>query len=249
MDLVDGRSASGAGVRAHSLDGHAEVDGVLDLGDLARALHARDAQLEPTVEAVLALAVATIAPAAHAGVVVLRGGRLEVVATSGRPPHELDLLQQRVGRGPCLHAAREQQVVEIADTATEQRWPEFARHARGFEVASVLCVPLWVDRHRLGALTLYSDRPGAFDERDRALTDHFAAFAALALAAAERGAQLRQAAASRDVIGQAKGILMERHRITAEAAWEQLSRASQDSNRKLIEVANDLVETGVLPGR
>lgn len=111
----------------------------------------------------------------------------------------------------------------------------------------MLCVPLWIDERGLGALSLYADQAAAFSESHERVTILLATFAALALAEAQRADQMHDALGSRDVIGQAKGILMERHGVTADAAFSVLSRVSQAENIKLAEVARRFVETGDLP--
>jgi GAF domain-containing protein len=112
----------------------------------------------------------------------------------------------------------------------------------------MLCVPLWIDERGLGALSLYADQTAAFSEPHERVTVLLATFAALALAEAQRADQMHDALSNRDVIGQAKGVLMERHGVTAEAAFGVLSRVSQAENLKLTEIARRFVETGTLPG-
>jgi ANTAR domain len=112
----------------------------------------------------------------------------------------------------------------------------------------MLCVPLWVDERGLGALSLYADQPAAFGDPHERVTILLATFAALALAEAQRADQMHDALGNRDVIGQAKGILMERHGVGADAAFSVLSRVSQSENMKLAEIARPFVETGKLPG-
>jgi AmiR/NasT family two-component response regulator len=103
-----------------------------------------------------------------------------------------------------------------------------------------------VDDRRLGSVSLYAADQAAFALADEYVARLFATQAALALAEARRTGQMRQALANRDVIGQAKGILMERHRITADEAFKMLSAQSQRANRKLADVARRLAETGTL---
>jgi AmiR/NasT family two-component response regulator len=103
-----------------------------------------------------------------------------------------------------------------------------------------------VDDQRLGSVSLYATDPRAFSLADDNVARLFASQAALALAEAHRADQLRQALSSRDIIGQAKGILMERHRVTADEAFRLLSMSSQRVNRKLADVARILTETGTL---
>lgn len=107
------------------------------------------------------------------------------------------------------------------------------------------CVPLWIDERGLGALSLYADQAAAFSESHERVTILLATFAALALAEAQRADQMHHALGSRDVIGQAKGILMERHGVTADAAFSVLSRVSQAENIKLAEVARPFVEPAI----
>lgn len=215
---------------------------------LARGLHVKDAQLQPTLDAIAHSAVNTLPSARHGGLILLERGKLVPQATTGQPPHLLDLLQQRLGDGPCADTAARQSMNKIDDTGAEIRWPAFNAEASRLGVRSLLCLPVWVHDHRLGALTLYGDQPAAFDEAAVAVARLFATLAALALADALRTEQLKQALANRDLIGQAKGILMERHLLTSDAAFERLARSSQSTNRKLTVIAECLVETGELPG-
>ena len=214
---------------------------------LARALHVKNAELEPTLEAIASTAVTMLSPARYAALTVLSRGELIPRASTGEPPLLLDRLQQKLGDGPCIHAAKYQSVFRIEDTGQDERWPEFCAEAARLEVRSMLCVPLWIDERGLGALSLFADQPAAFSDPHERVAVLLAAFAALALAEAQRAGQMHDALGNRDIIGQAKGVLMERHRITADAAFGALSRVSQAENRKLAEVARRLVETGELP--
>ena len=215
---------------------------------LARALHVKNAELEPTLEAIASTAVTMLSPARYAALTVLSRGELIPRASTGEPPLLLDRLQQKLGDGPCIHAAKHQSVFRIEATGEDDRWPEFCAEAARLEVRSMLCVPLWIDERGLGALSLYADRPAAFSDPHERVAVLLATFAALALAEAQRADQMHDALGNRDVIGQAKGILMERHRVTADAAFGVLSRVSQAENLKLAEIARRLVETGELPG-
>ena len=215
---------------------------------LARALHVKNAELQPTLDAIASTAVTMLSPARHAALTVLSRGELIPRASTGEPPLLLDRLQQRLGDGPCIHAAKHQAVFGIEDTHEDLRWPEFCCQAARLNVRSMLCVPLWIDERSLGALSLYADQATAFNDLHERVTVLLATFAALALADAQRADQMRDALANRDVIGQAKGILIERHRVTADAAFGVLSRVSQAENMKLAEIARRFVETGQLPG-
>ena len=173
-------------------------------------------------------------------------GKFVPQAVAGEPPLALDVVQQQTGLGPCIDASRDQVTIRVDDMTTETRWPEYVELALALKVASMLCVPLYVDDQQLGSVSLYATERAAFSLADEYLARLFASQAALALAEAHRTGQMRQALANRDVIGQAKGILMERHRITADEAFVMLSERSQQVNRKLKDVARRLAETGTL---
>jgi GAF domain-containing protein len=111
----------------------------------------------------------------------------------------------------------------------------------------MLCTPLSAGAVVYGSLSLVSRTAGAFNEDTASMADVFAAHAVIALAGARQRSQLRVAVASRDVIGQAKGVLMERYRLTPDAAFALLARVSQDTNTKLHDVAERLTQTGGLP--
>jgi GAF domain-containing protein len=214
------------------------------LEQLARGLHLKGAELQPTLDAIVGRAVEIVAVAEHAGLILVLGGELVPQSTLGDPPRELDELQRRTGSGPCIDAAVRQTVIAVEDTAADDRWPEFAAAATSLGVASVLCAPLWLNNRRIGTLSLFAPKPYAFGDTELHLTELFATHAALALAEAQGREQWNAALASRDVIGQAKGILIERYRLTPLEAFDRLSRASQAANVRLVEVAQHLVETG-----
>ena len=215
---------------------------------LARALHVKNAELQPTLEAIVSTATRMLSPAMHAGLTVFLRGEFAPLASTGEVPLLLDHLQQKLGDGPCVNAARHQSIFRIKDTGRDERWPQFSAEAMRLNVRSMLCVPLWIDERSLGALSLYAGQVAAFTDLHERVTTLLATFAALALAEAQRAGQLHDALDNRDVIGQAKGILMERHGISADAAFSVLARVSQAGNRKLAEIARHLVQTGKLPG-
>jgi GAF domain-containing protein len=213
---------------------------------LGRALHVPEAGLQATLDAIARTAVETIGPADYAGVNLYEHGEFVPQAVAGEPPLTLDVLQRDTGVGPCIDSSRDQITIRVGDMTTETRWPEYVKLALPLGVISMLCVPLYVDRQRLGSVSLYATERAAFSLADEYVARLFATQAALALAETHRAGQMRQALVNRDVIGQAKGILMERHRITADEAFAILSERSQQANRKLKDVAQRLTETGSL---
>ncbi|HWG15031.1 MAG TPA: GAF and ANTAR domain-containing protein [Streptosporangiaceae bacterium] len=180
------------------------------------------------------------------GVNLYERGRFEPQAVEGEPPLALDVLKQETGTGPCIDCSRDQVTVRVDDMTTESRWPRYAELALSLNVASMLCVPLYVHDEQLGSVSLFATDRAAFTVADEYLARLFACQAAMALAEVRRAEQMRRALANRDVIGQAKGILMERHRITADEAFKLLADQSQRANLKLADVARTLAETGTL---
>ncbi len=214
---------------------------------LARALHVKDARLEPTLNAITVHAAAAHPAAKDAGLILLIGGKLIPQSTTGPAPQLLDMKQQETGRGPCIEAAREQTLICINDLQHDPRWPEFSAEARACGVSSMVCAPLWIDERTLGTLSLYATHSGAFGEHDERIIELFATLAALVLAEAQRTDHLRTALLNRDVIGQAKGIIMVRYNIDEATAFSTLKRISQDQNMKLSEIARHVAELRELP--
>jgi hypothetical protein len=197
----------------------------------------------------------SVVPGAHLVSVTLRSndGRLHTPLETDPLGTELDALQDRFGHGPCLDAARKPGLAytHTGDLGSEPAWPKFGPAAAELGMRSVLSTALLPDATppRLsGALNIYSRRPGDLgDEETRDVALLLATHASLAMANTEavrlaelRETQLRQAVDSRDVIGQAKGILMHRRGISADEAFDLLRRASQDLNVKLAELARTL---------
>ena len=231
-----------------SLSGNGSTDSWVLLERVTRALNAASTDRATTLDAILSLAVDTIEPARDAGVILLERGKLWPQASTAAAPHELDVFQQHAGVGPCIEAAQRQVPLFIEDTLNDKRWPEFGRRADSGGIRSMLCVPLCIGARRFGTLSLYSPIKNAFTGDHLPMAVLFAASSAVALDDARQVEQFNAAVRSRDVIGQAKGILMERRRLTAQAAFDCLVLASQAANIKLAVVADHLVNTGELIG-
>lgn len=214
---------------------------------LARSLLAQE-DVQKTLQKIVELAVETIDGCDHAGITVLHGRRPATPAASDEVPGMVDAIQYEAGEGPCLDAIRDHEIFRTGDLSREARWPGFsARTHRETGVASMMAFRLFVAGDTLGSLNLYSRRFDAFDDRAQAAGSVFAAHAALALSTALHDEQMDQALASRDVIGQAKGVLMAREGVTAEVAFDMLRRASQRLNVKLLKLAQDVARTGASP--
>ena len=216
------------------------------LGRLARLLEAEDdtgAMLDAVV-----LAAVRLIPGAEAASISLVVARRQITSEhrSSELPARVDAIQTETGEGPCLDAAYEHQTVHVPDLRHEQRWPTFARRAFEAGAGSMLSFQLYVEGDTLGALNLYNPRPDGFDDESERVGLLFSSHAAVAFADAQKMDHLDRAVASRDLIGQAKGMLMERYRIDADGAFRVLTRVSQASNRRLRDVAEELVKTGRL---
>ncbi|MFB9233964.1 GAF and ANTAR domain-containing protein [Plantactinospora siamensis] len=218
------------------------------LGDLARTLEDA-ADLQTTLDGIVRAAVEMVPGADHAGIMQVRRRReLTTSAATGELVVAVDRVQYRTGQGPCLEALYQHRTVRLPDGRLERRWPAFVAGLDEHGIGSMLSCQLYVHRDDLGALNLYAEQPKSFTDESEQIALLFAAHASVALATATRMAQLGQALDSRDIIGQAKGILMERHRVTSDRAFAMLVRVSQDLNVKLADVAHHLVKTGELDG-
>ncbi|SCE78328.1 GAF and ANTAR domain-containing protein [Micromonospora mirobrigensis] len=188
-------------------------------------------------------------PGTHeVSVTLIQGAEAHTAAFTGELALMLDLWQYEHGRGPCLDAATTGTAMIVADMATESRWPEWATRAHRAGAASSLSIGLPIQEAFVGALNIYGATPHAFDEVT-SLAQKLAGYAAIALAnahlyesTATLAQQMQVAMQSRAVIEQAKGIIMGQRRCTAEEAFAILAKVSQDSNRKLREVAEALVD-------
>lgn len=218
------------------------------MGELARHLQQQHS-VDDTLRSIVHAAVDTVPAAQYAGISVVRG------RTTMRTPvftddlvAEVDHAQIEVGEGPCLDVLYQRHTVRSPDLTEEPRWPRFAARAVELGVRSMLSFQLYVTGDDLGALNLYSREAGAFvDGGAEEIGLLFAAHAAVAMADAQHIANLTIAVASRDLIGQAKGILMERYALTSDQAFALLVRTSQTTNTRLAAIAEYLVHSRQLP--
>jgi GAF domain-containing protein len=213
-----------------------------------------DEPMESVLQRVTDVAARAIPGNDGVSVTLLARGGPTTAAFHGRLAMEADERQYGTGEGPCLAAASSGEPVVVSGLADDDRWPEYAAKATALGVSSSVSVPLQVRDRVLGALNVYSRWERAFTDEDVELASAFAAHAAVAIANADLYAatvtlaqQLDTALSSRAVIEQAKGILMARQRVTADEAFDVLRVRSQNTNRKLREVAFGLVETGDWP--
>ncbi|MEU8227212.1 GAF and ANTAR domain-containing protein [Kribbella sp. NPDC048915] len=213
-----------------------------DLGDLARELHRAEAPDDVLRE--LVQGAIELVPGAQDGSVttLVVGEHVSHKAESGTLPARISSLMSELGEGPCLDALRDhRRVIRVDDMRTETRWPQFAPQAAALGALSVLAFPLFVQENNLCALNLYADKPHAFSDESEQIGCLIAVHAAVAYADAQRAENLLAALETRDKIGQAVGLLMERYSITSDRAFETLVRFSRQTNRKLRDVAAELI--------
>ena len=205
----------------------------------------RPIDVEHTLTRVTAAAVHLVDGVDYADVMLREDGEFRSIAPTATVVSDLDGVQMRHRQGPCLEAAQVDSVVRSPDLRREHRWPEFCAAAIELGVYSILSFQLYT-HHRgcgSGALNLLSTRANAFGVGAETTLAMMATHAAITLIAADKDIQFRSALASRDVIGQAKGIIMERYKLDAGRAFALLVKLSQDSNTPLRSVAQRLVDS------
>jgi hypothetical protein len=215
------------------------------IAQIVQDLYGRPDADSDTVIAELAEHAAVEIPGAqYAGVTVTRNAKqIDTPAATHKWPVLLDEIQQRHREGPCLTAAWEEKTIHVANLETDERFPLYARDAlEQTPIKSVMAFQMWVAGETMGALNVYAETANAFGPASRAIGLVFAAHSSVAWNAARRDEQFKKALGSRDVIGQAKGMLMERYGVDAVQAFDLLRKLSQDSNTPLFEIAADLVE-------
>ncbi|SHF84817.1 GAF and ANTAR domain-containing protein [Geodermatophilus nigrescens] len=231
------------------------ADVVQALEHLAR-LSLRGLSMDDLLQTVADLARSVMPGDTETSVSLLVRDRPTTVVSTGQLAVDVDEAQYERDHGPCLHAARTGAPVHVADTRNDSRWPDYMPRAAERGALSSFSVPLSidVDEQVSGALNIYARQAHAFDDDARAAASRFGPCAATAASnlhaydSARRTAEnLRTALDSRAVIDQAKGILVERFRITPDQAWEMLAGASMHANRKVRDIAEHLVRTGEVP--
>jgi len=207
---------------------------------LARDLLEQDS-VQATLDTISAAAVELVEGCEFAGILAVRKGKAVTLSATHDMVRECDRLQGELREGPCFDLARRKngdRVYRIPDMAAPQPdWERFAAAARGLGVSSMTGVLLYTDQEDFGALNLYGSRPGAFGEEIETAGWLLASHAAVALASARTIDQLEHGLESRHAIGEAMGILRERHKLSEEDAFNVMRRISQEHNVKLRDIA------------
>jgi hypothetical protein len=211
---------------------------------LAQAQLSGDRDGGDTLEEITESAARAVPGADYAGITLASGDGIRTLASTDPYVKALDDVQADVREGPCLTAAWENDTVRVHDLTTEQRWPAYRDAALDqTPIRSILSFRIFADKDASAALNFFADSPAAFTEQSAELGLIFATHAAIAWGMQRRDRQFRSALASRDVIGQAKGIIMERFDLDAVQAFGLLKRLSQDGNTPLHQVAERLVKS------
>lgn len=207
-----------------------------------------EGDLDSTLAAIARTAVTTVPGAGHASLSMVRGRQdVQTRAATSDLSRDSDRAQYETKEGPCLDALYQAKTVHLPDMTVEQRWPSFARRATALGVRSMMSVQLFVRGDDLGALNLLSEDSHAFGEDSEGVALLFATHAAVAIVGAEKEDQLRDVLSSRDIVGQAMGIVMERYDLTAPRAFSVLVRLSEHSNRRLFDLAQGIVRSRDIP--
>jgi GAF domain-containing protein len=222
-----------------------------DLIGLQNALLKTD-NIEQFLHELAVLSTRVVADGLSCGMTLRQRGRPPVTGACSDPlASAADEVQYQTGDGPCLHAMRHAHRVRIHDVSTHGRWPRFGKRAASLGIRSSLSLPLVADGEPVGALNLYSTKPGAFGDAETNRAEKFAGHASGALTLALRLAscndltdQLRSSMVSRAVIDQAVGVVMATEHCPQDKAFALLRSMSQNTNVKLRDLAVTIV-TGV----
>jgi GAF domain-containing protein len=226
------------------------TDAFAELGRIKLA----DTDLHGVLTRVAELARSTVPGALEVSVTLVGGKGAHTAAFTGPLALELDERQYEAGHGPCLDASAAAATFSIPDMVGERRWPDWTVRALAAGVHSSMSIGLPIQESVTGALNVYAGKPDAFDDDAIILAQTFAGYAAVALAnahlydsTATLAQHMQAAMQSRAVIEQAKGIIMGERRCSADEAFRILTKVSQDSNRKLRDVASALVARAQSP--
>lgn len=227
-------------------------DELIDSAEALTRLIAEDLRFEETMKRMTDLAVQAMDGAEFCSIsqAAPDGSNFRTVATTDDIGNRIDDLQKETGEGPCLSSVEDHQTFHIRDMVEDETWPKFSRRA-GEEtgIKSMVSYVLRLSDDLTGAMNMMSSRKDAFSPLDVDAGTLFAAQAAVAMhgaiiqdASDRKVAQLEEGMKTRQMIGQATGILMAAHRVDEQAAFEMLKTASQHANVKLRDIAAKVVE-------
>ncbi len=214
----------------------------MHMAELARAT-ALSRTPEEILAEVTAAAVELIPGVDTAGILLIRRDGFDSIAVTSELPHQLDILQMTFEEGPCVQAALAESVVRTDDFRNERRWPQYSPAVVEIGVMSGLSFKLFTADRTAGALNLFGFQPRVWDTEAETIGTVLAAHAAAAILANQQTSQLQAALLTRDRIGQAKGMIMERYGVDEIRAFDMLKQLSQEQNTKLTDVAQRVIES------
>jgi GAF domain-containing protein len=195
--------------------------------------------LDQTLRLITAAAVEVLPDVTMASITIRHSdNRLETVAPTDGVLRDVDAAQYALQQGPCYETATDEAYVVSSDLASDRRWPDYTEKALAAGIRAQAGIALFDGPRFQGALNLYADQVGAFEDLGP-LGALFSHQAAVAIGYAQEVSDLRQAVATRQQIGQAVGIVMERYGLSEDRAFAFLARLSQDRNVKLREIARE----------
>lgn len=213
------------------------------LADFARSLRDTRRSMSETLDEILRYATGLLDGADIGCITTLTKGKRTVVASTDSLAEELCRFQYESGDGPIATEVRDIEIIVADDLESETRWPQFATTATQNGIRSLVAFQLYSNGEDVGALVLYGRTARAFSSDVVAVGEALAAHAAVALLGARDNEQFERGLASRDIIGQAKGMIMERYDIDAIQAFDLLAKLSQQQNLPLNRIARELVES------
>lgn len=235
------------GPPARSDDARTESDLLEQLADIAHRLSEAES-VDGLLQLVVDLGEAYLDGCDGASLMLIGKDRtISTPAYSSRVAYESDLAQYEADEGPCLDALRDHAVYLIDDLETEERWPTYRARALELGVRSMLSYRLHAKGRTFGALDFYSKRPNVYSPFSKVIGQVFASHAGVALKGAITEAGMEKTIESRDIIGQAKGILMERRHLSAADAFDTLRALSRNGNIPVRDLAERIVKTGEIP--
>jgi GAF domain-containing protein len=229
-----------------SSGGSLNPDVARDLSELSRELEA-ESDSSAVMQRILQAAVDEIGGAVGAAITLLEHGQLSSPAHSSEQARAVGVAESETGEGPCVDTSRHEVTLRSDDLRDEPRWPKWAAAAVENGVLSAMSFQLFVEGDSMGALDVFGDHPNAFDEEAENTGLLLASHAAIAMASTRQVENMQIAIDNRDLIGQAKGILMERYKIRAGQAFDLIVASSRATHKKVRVVADQLVATGELP--
>jgi len=213
------------------------------IAEAARTLN-QPRSLDETLQTIVEVACNSVPGFDQVGIATLhkKKDRVKTRAFTGDLVLRLDEIQYGLREGPCSAALQGTEAVSVSSLRVEHRWPRYVPQARAVGVRSQMAVKLHLDQYALGGINFYSTICDDVSHDAQALARLFASHAAIALGHAHERENLNQALQTRKVIGEAIGILMERHTMNEDRAFDFLVRASSHTNIKVRDIAQELVD-------